>query len=105
MCVTRVFGSARFWPVLSFMDAGARGRSGESRREPESEAPWKRREHGSRWKPNPGPHRLPHSLGNLADNARFPLFHRADGSCSLIQTQTIGSSVKPDNSRVNKTEQ
>src|SRR3954447_18175023 len=41
-------------------------------------APWKRREHGSRRKPKAGFHRLPHSLGNLAKSAKFPLSHRAD---------------------------
>jgi hypothetical protein len=45
-------------------------------------ARWKRREHGSRRKPSAGFHRLPHSLGNLAKDAKFPLSHRADdGGC------------------------
>jgi len=51
------------------------------------QAPWKRREYGSRWKPTAGFHRLPHSLGNLAKGARFPLSHRADhGFCPLKET-------------------
>jgi transposase len=41
-------------------------------------APWKRRQHGSQRKTKAGFHRLPHSLGNLAEGARFPLSHRAD---------------------------
>ena len=48
-------------------------------------APWKRREHGSRRKPKAGFHRLPHSLGNLARSARFPLSHRADYGFCFIQ--------------------
>ena len=43
-----------------------------------SQAPWKRREPGSRRKPKAGFLRLPSSLGNLAQTARFPLSHRAD---------------------------
>ena len=46
-------------------------------------ARWKRREHGSRRKPKAGFHRLPHSLGNLAKGARFPLSHRADYGCTF----------------------
>jgi hypothetical protein len=37
-------------------------------------------------KPNPGSHRLPPSLGKLANDARFPLSHRAD-QCCCFQTQ------------------
>ena len=48
-------------------------------------APWKRREHGSRRKPKAGFHRLPHSLGNLAKSARFPLSHRADYGLSVLK--------------------
>ena len=37
----------------------------------------------------PGSHRLPHSLGNLAHDARFPLSHRADyGLCSKTKPKT-----------------
>jgi hypothetical protein len=37
--------------------------------------------HGIRRKPTAGFLRIPHSLGNLAHNARFPLSHRADYDC------------------------
>jgi transposase len=53
-----------------------------------------------RRKPKGGFHRLPHSLGNLAEGARFPLFHRADyGFCSNQkkskgQKQTQGGGLK-----------
>src|SRR5215472_10530480 len=85
----------------------------------EKQAPWKRREHGSRRKPKAGFHRLPHSLGNLAEGARFPLSHSADdGGCCLEdqdkgQNQTQGGGpkgrfalpYKADRSLVNKTGQ
>jgi len=61
---------------------------------------------------------FPHSLGNLAEGARFPLSHSADnGFCSLnqnkSQNQTQGGGLtaaslcfnKADNSCVNKTGQ
>src|ERR1700732_3084661 len=75
------------------------------------------REKGSRGKPRTGFHRLPHSLGNLAKTARFPLFHRADNGFCHIETegknqnQTQGGGLngrialfhKADRSRVNQT--
>src|SRR5204863_9686604 len=61
---------------------GALRQSGRKADRPPRTEPWKRREHGSRRKPKAGFHRLPHSLGNLAQPARFPLFHRSDdGGC------------------------
>ena len=62
--------------------------TGEKLIEREAErAPWKRREHGSRRKPKAGFHRLPHSLGNLAESARFPLSHRADDGFVLVNAK------------------
>ena len=43
--------------------------------------PWKRRDRGSRGKPQAGFPPLPPSLGNLANNARFPLSHRCGSGC------------------------
>ena len=56
----------------------------------QARARWKRREHGSRQKPKAGFDRLPHSLGNLAKSARFPLSHRADYGFCFDQTQSKG---------------
>ena len=58
-------------------------------------APWKRREHGSRRKPKAGFHRLPHSLGNLAKSARFPLSHRADYGLCFIHKKSKGQNQNP----------
>src|SRR3954452_7751848 len=68
-------GVNSFWPACG-RPLRRRGANGNSQRP--GKAPWKRREYGSRRKPKAGFHRLPHSLGNLAKGARFPLFHRAD---------------------------
>ena len=58
-------------------------------------APWKRWQRGSRRKPKAGFHRLPHCLGNLAEGARFPLFHRADYGLSPVKgkSQTQGGGL------------
>ena len=58
-------------PCCGELEPGGHGRKTES-------APWKRREPGSRRKPKAGFLRLPYSLGNLAQTARFPLSHRAN---------------------------
>src|SRR6266852_59417 len=55
----------------------------------------KRREHGSRRKPKAGFHRLPHSLGNLAQTARFPLSHRADYGFCFAQRESKGQNQNP----------
>ena len=84
--------SIRYGPhvVGRFDRAGEKAEPGDHAR-----APWKRREHGSRRKPKAGFHRLPHSLGNLAEGARFPLSHRADyGFCS-DQNQSKGQTQNP----------
>jgi hypothetical protein len=46
-----------------------------------------------------GFHRLPHSLGNLAKNARFPLFHRADCCFCSIQKKSKGKNQNPKKRR------
>src|SRR5260370_19797276 len=56
----------------------------------------KRREHGSRRKPKAGFHRLPHSLGNLAQTARFPLSHRADYGFCFAQRESKGQNQNPE---------
>lgn len=48
-------------------------------------APWKRRSCGSRGKPKAGFPRLPQLLGNLAQDARFPLSRRA--GCIIFRHQ------------------
>ena len=49
-----------------------------TKRKSEEKAPWKRRCCGSRRKRKARFLPLPQHLGNLAESARFPLFHRAD---------------------------
>src|SRR2546426_2375889 len=55
----------------------------------------KGREHGSRRKPKAGFHRLPHSLGNLAQTARFPLSHRADYGSVLSKRRAKAKTKTP----------
>jgi len=50
---------------------------------------------GSRRKPKAGFHRFPHFLGNLAQTARFPLFHRADYGFCFAQNQSEGQNQNP----------
>src|ERR1019366_7420360 len=84
--------SIRYGPHV----VGRYSRTGEKAdRRDGQRAPWKRREHGGRRKPKAGFHRLPHSLGNLAEGARFPLFHPVDYGFCFDQNQSKGQTQNP----------
>ena len=86
----RTSGWDRLDPLRPSRGGALRQHGRKADRRDTRRAPWKRREHGSRGKPKAGFHRLPHSLGNLAQTARFPLSHRADYGFCLEQTQSKG---------------
>ena len=83
--------SIRYGPHV----VGRYSSTGEKLISAKPKAPWKRREHGSRRKPKAGFHRLPHSLGNLAKSARFPLFHRADDGFCFITKKAKAKTKTP----------
>ena len=75
-------------------------KNGEKIRDGSEERGGKGGGHGRRRKPKAGFPRLPHSLGNLAEGARFPLSHRDDnGGChrdeneDKSQTKTQGGGL------------